>query len=290
MRKDFLIFIFAISLIISFSLVPIFVSADIESKPLVDIHVSLNGRNISDARFNAKLLLCYDERNPPPAGKVIPQLNISEYDAANNCYWKPAELAWGGNCTNAHCHFTYFLPSKFKLVVYLPGQDKVYLSNVIIRKNFKSTFEADLLSNGSIKIQETTPLIEKYSFETPFHSLFHAFIVAFLVTLFLELLVALIYFLITKKSMKILISVLIANSISLPIVWFVFPLFKIDTLLIILLAEIFALVFEACFIYLLNKDISLKSSFLLSFLMNTLSFFFGILLLLNFLKAFFPVY
>lgn len=256
--------------ILLFSLVPSLVSADIGPKPSADIHVTLNGQSIQDTTFNAKMLTCQNEENQFPARDVIPQLNISEYDSANNCYWRPAELAWGGNCQNGNCHFNYFLPSEFRLAVYLPSQDKVYLSAEVTRENFRSTFEANLLSDGNINLQETTPFIQSNSAKN-----IKTFFIALILTLILELIVALIYVSSTKISKKVLISVLIANVISLPIVWFIFPLLKIIPLAI-LLGEIFAFVFEGYFIHLLNKDVlTLKKSFVLSILMNLASLIIG---------------
>ena len=271
--------------ILLFSLVPSLVSADIGPKPSADIHITLNGQSIQDTTFNAKMLTCQNEENQFFAREVIPQLNISEYDPANNCYWRPAELAWGGYCQNGNCHFNYFLPSEFRLAVYLPSQDKVYLSAEVTRENFRSTFEANLLSDGNINLQETTPFIQSNSAEN-----IKIFFIALILTLILELIVALIYVSSTKISKKVLISVLVANVISLPIVWFVFPfLLKIILLAIFLLAmllgEIFAFVFEGYFIHLLNKDVlTLKKSFVLSILMNLASLIIGgfIFLVLSF--------
>lgn len=267
LEKKAAILILAILLL---SIVPNLVYADLGPKPSVDIQVTLNGQKISDASFNAKMLSCQKEESQFPTSDLIPQLNISEYDSENNCNWRPAALAWGGNCQNSNCHFSYLLPSEFRLAVYLPSQDKVYLSAKVTRENFRSIFAANLLSDGNINIQETTPYIQSKSAKT-----IRTFFIALFLTLILELLVALIYVSNTKISKKVLISVLVANMISLPIVWFVFPLLKI-ILLIILLGEIFAFVFESYFIHLLNKEIiSLKKSFVLSILMNLASLVIG---------------
>jgi len=268
MKNKFILFIFAFLI---FSILPNFVFADLGPKPSADIHVTLNEQSVQDATFNAKMLICINEdKEYFPEDDLIPQLNISEYNPTNNCYWKPAEFAWGGNCKNGNCHFNYFLPSEFRLAVYLPSQDKVYLSAEVTRENFRSTFEANLLSDGSITLQETTPFVQSNSAKN-----IRSFFIALILTLILELLVALIYISSTKISKKVLFSVLIANIISLPIVWFVFPLLKI-TLLAILLGEIFAFVFEGYFLHLLNKDIlPLKKSFVLSILMNLASLIIG---------------
>lgn len=205
-------------------------------------------------------------------------------DNSRGCYWAIAPFAWGGNCQNSNCHFNYFLPSEleFRLAVYLPSQDKVYLSAEVTRENFRSAFEANLLSDGTISIQETTPFIQSNSARN-----IKTFLLALILTLILEIIVALIFLSVTKISKKVLISILIANIISLPIVWFVFPLLKIIPLAI-LLGEIFAFVFESYFIHLLNKDIiSLKKSFVLSILMNLASLVIGGFIFLFLLMMFY---
>ena len=272
-----------ILVILLFSLVSTLVSADLGPKPSVDIYVTLDGKSVPDATFNAKLLTCQNEENQFPVRDIIPQLNVTEYDPENNCYWKPAEFAWGGECQNGTCYFTYHIPSKFRLAVYLPSQDKVYLSAEVIRENFRSTFEANLLSNGSIELQEITPFSQ-----TKFGKNIRNFFIALILTLILELFVALIYVLSTKISKKVLISVLIANIISFPIIWFVFPLLKIIPS-VMLLGEFFAFVFEGYFIYLFNKDIlPLKKSFVLSILMNLVSWIIGGFIFLFLLDIFYP--
>lgn len=312
-----------ITILLVFSIVPNFVSADTGPKPSADIHVTYNGQSISDASFNAKMLTCnyqmkyeqiiaelepyeksgdwYDkcqevapkygfdkeicygelqsqrgmtnlseqarcEEGNEMCGKLIQKIPDNE----RGCYWTIAPLAWGGNCQNSNCHFNYFLPSEFRLAVYLPSQGKVFLSAKVTRENFRSTFEANLLPDGTINLQETTSFIQSNFAES-----IRNFIIALVLTLILEIITALIFVSIAKIPKKVLVSVIIANIISLPIVWFVFPLIK-NIPLAILLGEIFAFVFEAYFIYSLNRQIiTLKKSFVLSLIMNLVSLLIG---------------
>jgi hypothetical protein len=109
--------------------------------------------------------------------------------------------------------------------------------------------------------------------DIPGHSML--FLIAFLVTLALELSVALIFVQFAKISKRILLFVFVANFISLPIVWFVFPFLR-TYYLVIIFSELFAFIFEAYFIFLFNKKhISLKQSFQLSLIINLCSFFIG---------------
>lgn len=253
--------------ILLFSFFPYFVSADIGPKPSVNIDVLYNGNKISDASFSAKMLDCVDEDIGYREAGLISQLNISEYDSVNNCYWIPAYLAWGGDCRDSKCYFGYFPPSEFKFAVYVPSLDKVFITNEISRTSFDSSYEATLNSDGSANIYETTSLVKKYDISL--------FIKALIITLIIELLVALIYLSRTKLPKKILISVLVGSLITLPIVWFIFPMIKIISL-VILLSGIFAIVFEAYFIHYLNKQaITLKKSFVLSIMINLASLIIG---------------
>jgi len=259
-----------IILLLLFSIASGIVSADIGPKPSADIHITLNGQNILDSSFNAKMLVCQNEENRPSGMDIIPQFNISDYDSADNCYWGPAGFVSGGNCHDSICHFGYFVPYQFRLAVYLPSEDKAYLSAKISKKSFTSTFEAELLPDGAISIYETTPFIQWDSTKA-----IGRFLIALIFTLILELIVAMVFVSIAKIPKKVLIAVLTANIISLPIVWFVFTLIMPDSLAI-LLGEVFAFVFEGYFIHLLNKKIiPLKKSFLLSAIMNIVSLIIG---------------
>ena len=207
----------------------------------------------------------YNERDPF-CEKMIQK--IPDYN--KSCYWTIARMAWTNQCQNSSCHFNYYIPSEFILEAYLPSQDKIFFSAPVKRENFRSSFEANLHENGTIVVQETT----KFS-RTNAGLNIRDFIVALVLTLVLETLTALIFVTSAKISKKVLVYVAIANLISLPIVWFVFPRF-VKLPFTIPLAEIFAFVFEAYFIYLLNKKlITLKKSFILSLIMNLASFFIG---------------
>jgi len=248
------------------------VSADLGPKPSVDIDVVYNQQNVPDTSFSAKMLSCVPQDFAQSESKyeedLIPQLKINVYDSAKNCYWFPARLAWGGQCSNGSCHFGYMPPSEFRLAVYLPSLNKIFITNKISRTNFNSHYRAELFTNGSAKISETTSVLSSDKVSS--------FTKAFLITIILELLVSLIFVSSRKLSKKILVFVLLANVISLPIVWFLFPLIKINLLAIIVISEIFAVLFETYFIYIPNKQIiSFKQSLVLNILNNLVSLFIG---------------
>jgi hypothetical protein len=261
-------------LFIFFALVG-FVHADLGPKPTVDIDVSYDNKPVSDLMFGAKMLSC-DNKEPfrniedtSPGylehfGLNMSKLiHINEYDPVKNCHWRPAPFAWGGECKDSKCSFNYHPPIEFRLAVYIPSLNKVFITNEISRNNFNSNYKAELRPDGSAKISETTPFFQ--------WDIISSFIKALIITLIMELFFGLIYLSFARLPTRILLSIFIVNFISLPIVWFIFPVFKI-TWLVITLAEIFAFVFEAYFIHHFNKDvIALKNSFGLSFTINLAS-------------------
>ena len=118
------------------------------------------------------------------------------------------------------------------------------------------------------------------------------FILALVITLILELIVGLIFvkYIRLKEQNKILFAIFLANLISFPIVWFVFPLIKMDSLLLIIFVELFAILFEGIFMhYSLNKEFSLKNALILSSIMNFVSFFLGSTILILFISMSFAM-
>jgi len=100
---------------------------------------------------------------------------------------------------------------------------------------------------------------------------------ALILTLIIELAVAAIYL----KRLRLLgglVWVLVANLVSLPIVWFVFPLFDshldLRGLVSVATAEVFAVIFEATILYaaIRRRGLTPRHSATLSLLMNAASF------------------
>jgi hypothetical protein len=242
-------------------------------KPTVDILVKYNGEPIKDPVFTAKMLTCYN----------------SSYQFSQDClkygsYWFPASLAWGGNCTNSECHFGYMPPTYFKLQVDIPSLGRSFTTNYVNRTNFYSKYEANLNPDGTATIKETTSVLETANFLS--------FIVAFILTLIIELFFGAVYISIEKiKGMKLLLWILITNSISVPIVWLVFPLFTSNLFSAILIGEVFAVFFEAyLYFYFSRKNFpSYTKAIELSIILNGTSFFFGGFIFLFFTLFLIPV-
>ncbi len=168
-------------------------------------------------------------------------------------------------CRQDNCHSLAYGYSPYQKLV-LNFSDKNRESNVFSTKSFNANFNARVTEDKLI-VEDVTPFLS--SGGNPY------FILALILTIILELLTALIYLKAAGISKKVLTSVLIANLISLPIVWFVFPILQ-HPFLILVSSEVFAVIFEAYFINLLNKKlITLKSSLKLSLLTNLVSLLLG---------------
>ncbi|RLJ06942.1 MAG: hypothetical protein DRP13_04580 [Candidatus Aenigmatarchaeota archaeon] len=254
-----------------------FVSADIGPKPSIDIHVTLNGKDVYN--FSAVMLTCSKKIYLPE--NLIPEFNITEYDPINNCYWTPivsSSPGWGPKCQDSICHFWYFIPKKFRVALYLPEENKTYISSIIENINFRSVFEVKLSDNGGISVEEVTPF-----FMTYLGNNFIKFIIALFLTLILELSIVF-WFFHKKFPRKLLYTIIIVNIISVGIIWLI-PFLKLSSFSlplifpfssIIISSEIFVIILEWFFIYFFNKDIiSIRKSLLLSVVMNLVSFLIG---------------
>jgi hypothetical protein len=146
----------------------------------------------------------------------------------------------------------------------------VFISNLILRKNFNSRFRVELFPDGSATIIDTTPIWVSIS-ET-----LSPFLQSFFITIVLELFVTFCFLSANALSKKILVYVFLANILSVPIVWFVFPVLKLPVLMVIVMSEIFAVLFETYFIQSLNKQISsFKQLLVLCIVNNSVSFLVG---------------
>ena len=126
------------------------------------------------------------------------------------------------------------------------------------------------VTDTGLVVEEIPPLKRTVSEGIP------VFLIALLLTLILELLVAFVFVSVKKEPRSILVGVLVANMVSLPIVWLVFPYLPFHSLMVILFSEIFAVLFEGYFIFLFTKKtLALVMSLILSLLMNLCSFSIG---------------
>lgn len=148
----------------------------------------------------------------------------------------------------------------------LKFDDRTRESNIFENESFISSYKV-LVYDDRLVVEDTTTFMKD-------SSPISAFLKALLLTLALEIMVAFVYLKLARKPLKILIYVILANLITLPIVWFVFPILL--NAWAILFGEIFAFVTEALFLLLTcRKWFKPSGAFLLSFMMNFMSLLIG---------------
>lgn len=181
-------------------------------------------------------------------------------------------------CYNNSCQSLAYGYDPYQKLV-LNFTDKARESQVFSAKSFDAEFNVRVTDSQLIVEELNTRETISDNINNKKDNLFF-FLISLIITIALELLVALTYLFSLRISKKLLTWVLVANLISLPIVWFIFPLIKIGNLIypihIIILSEIFAIIFETYFVYFVSKkQIMLRRSLILSILMNMVSLFLG---------------
>jgi len=148
--------------------------------------------------------------------------------------------------------------------------DTVRTSNIFKSKSYRATFDI-IVKDKKLEVIETTSFITS---SAPFP----VFIKAFVIIIILELIIGFFFLLIAKKPFDILTFITFGNIISVPLLWYLFPMFF--NYIYIAFGGIIVFVFESYFIYFFCKDhISIRLSFLLSFTINFASLTIGTLLL-----------
>jgi len=185
----------------------------------------------------------------------------------------PYQFACEGNSCSSYAIMPYARHQKLAITF----SDRVRESNVFTKKAFYANYVVTV-REGNLEVKETLSFGGFFtSFFNPFQTL--AFLPAAALTLFAELIVAAIWR--RRANVRVRLGwVALANLISLPIVWFAFPMIRLDAITIILLAEAFAFVFEAAFLYLTHKKKGLRfrGAAALSLWMNIGSVGLGVLL------------
>lgn len=174
----------------------------------------------------------------------------------------------GFDCTQDECNSIAYGYSQYhRLVINFSDQQRQ--SNIFKSSSYFAEFNVRVTDTGLV-VEEVPPIKRTISGDIPI------FVIALVLTLILELLVAFVFVSVKKEPRSILVGVLVANMVSLPIVWLVFPYLPLHFLLVILFSEIFAVLFEGYFIFLFTKKtLALVMSLILSLLMNLCSFIIG---------------
>ncbi|GEM_PF-717650 len=149
--------------------------------------------------------------------------------------------------------------------IFLRFSDKTRESNIFKSLAFDASF--------SVKISGDGVLIEEKKSEVSGKDIFTPFFGAALITIVVESTFAFLVFLLfkTPKKKRLLFAVFSGNIITLPFVWFAFPLIR-PAPFAIPLAECFAVLFEAWWIWVIGKkQFSFPKSLLFSIALNVFS-------------------
>jgi hypothetical protein len=229
-------------------------SADAIAPTYIDFHFYFNGKNISI--LGGKLLLCSDE-----SCHQYEEYNKGTFDCMqNNCIAIP--------------NFDEFFVNNFgdynKIIISFT--DKTRESNVFPFQGKVECYDVQVEKDKLIVSESNPPLS---SFVDP-----NCFTGAAFLTIVVETIVAAIYIKIIKIQKSFLLLVVLANIISLPIVWFFFRQIINNNVVYWIVSEVFAVAFEAAFMFLFGRKygISAKHASILSLVMNTASFLSGLVI------------
>lgn len=290
MDKSIRFSIIALVLVI-FIFVPSFVFADSGPRPTRKFTVTYEGQPIKDNEFYAAYFWCakdvpsYQDLNSHVDRAFLnlgPLLFVNGgYDIDRNCYWIISGVGGDqGTCKDSKCNFGYYGSSEFKFGVYLPDENKVFLSaEIIYMTAFHNTYKANLLENGDITVKNTTAFyktnLAEYIFE---------FLIALIFTIIIEIIIIKLFISKNLNKNRIIKIAILANFISITTLWAVCFIRWQDLnngfLSWLIIGEIFVFLFELIFIYILNKKyITFWKVMLMIFVANLASFILGGLLL-----------
>lgn len=184
-------------------------------------------------------------------------------EQGSDCQPLPELGPQGMSCTAAACSsMAYSYAPYHKLVIEF--SDKKRESNVFATAGFNSTYKVAVGPDAlTVTGAGSSP--------NPLSAC-----IAMPLSLVAELIVALIYLLAVKKPLWNLGWVLLVNALTLPAVWFGFPLLGLPALWTTILSELFAFAAEAVLLRLLSGGrLSWGQAAALSLLMNAASFSLG---------------
>lgn len=289
MKRGWIVFSFLLFII----LIPNFISADIGMHPTMYLEIKQNGNNIYG--INSEIIVCYNVSVNKPlslfsSGYIRGAEPLSE-DEENYKYVKELkEIEGYSHCSycggsNKKCWSTFqtlsYVPEKMRIAVVYPlpqhwdnrtVDTKVYESDYFYVKEgirtYQYKYEAELNQDGTITIKNRT---------TPFTSeQLVYFILALILTILIERFSTKIYFRNKEKPNRIIRKIILINLISLPIFWFLMPFILKNATILLIIGEVLVTLMEGYLIYIFTKkEVSIKSSMLLSLINNICSFVIG---------------
>lgn len=245
-------------------LVPLAARADLGPKPTMSFYFNdETGKSLSVV--SGQLIECEDAqcKKSAPLGEMGPQRFECNTNQKNSCF----AMAYS------------FAPYHKLSVIF--SDNKTRESNIFAGGAFDARFNVQV-NNSSLVIGETTLFLWKGRMA--------GFLPSLIVTILAELITAFFIFTFLKtptgQARPAWWLIIVVNLITVPIVWFIFPLLQ-GALLIVVASELFAIIAEIYLLFYLNrKRYPLRRLVWISIAMNIISFLGGTV----FMVLFFPQY
>ena len=205
-------------------------NADIGPKPndRQYMTVKLDGQSLQDTYFLAAMLSEETKLREQPLnmGKAVPGLNAALRAKRSTDNWSYANYLWGGAGKNGEVDFGGFayggVPKRFRIAIYLPSQDKIFITDAAETHPLLHRFLVDLTSNGTGTLvrDQTGQWLADRLVGLARHGMFRALAI----TLVVEWLVVGLMILVLKKRqllIRMMVTCLCVNLATLPVLWVV---------------------------------------------------------------------
>ncbi|MFH1306736.1 MAG: hypothetical protein ABIH83_03745 [Candidatus Micrarchaeota archaeon] len=251
-------------------LVSSFAFADIGPKPTMDFNIIFNTSE-EVAIADAELIECEDEEctNAHTLEEMGPQ------------YFE---------CNQTNCNSMSYGYSEYHKIKINFSNGTTRESNIFYRPSSGYTYPL-YITDSEILVGEKGTRIDVFNLDSSlpddidvlpnfggllaYSGLILLFVAGLFITLIIEITILLVYMVFTKFSRRMVLTAIGANVITLPAVWFLFPVLITDASYLVY-AEVFAILFEAFVIFAFNsREISMLKALLLAIIMNLASFLLG---------------
>ncbi|MDA8216485.1 MAG: hypothetical protein M0Z94_02580 [Dehalococcoidales bacterium] len=258
-------------------------AADVGPKPEVVVGVYYGGQSLPYTQYGAAILSCATGEarlaHPDPSWgmSAVPGLENLDLSDPSGCRWGyPLAPVSSGPTEDGKVRFSYMVPSRFRLAVYVPASGQTFLTAPVDRDTLRARFRVDLASDGTATISPTPQPVWESDWRWELACL------ALPLTLIVELAIVLLW---ARRSAlparPLFITGLIANLLTLPLVWLVvlgvsYLLGGPAAFVALAFLEVLAVFFEGS-LYWKGGKLRLGNALALSMVANLASFSFGAL-------------
>jgi hypothetical protein len=272
---------YLISVLVLSALLPSFAFADLGRKSTITLNLTVD-KNLSSTTPLSGSLICYDTFVTGAAG--LRQIGGPNNTDGKDYQYIKGLIENGYSCVIGGKTVVHKLPTSFAVLYPVYGDYPIWkdTSSLDIKPILYGPMYLGMSGFsgvGDYKIDATinaggSLILNNRSIQTTEGRSY--FLMSFFATIIIELFAALLYIIRKKIFKKVLFSVLLANIVSFPIHWFIFPLLLRGVTDYLIISETFVVLIEALIIYLLNKNIfTVKKALIFSIILNLTSFILG---------------